>query len=368
MSRARAARRAIANRYGVRVAESEDASEDRTGLSEQGPASQEGRAETAPLTRDNTRIEQSAAAAAPPNPDGTASPAASDQGTTRPTFPPPAGGSGTKAFPAPPPQADAARAQAPHGYHPTSQQPPSAGRPRPENPGAGSGGAGSGGVGSGGKRGAWSSWTGQDRNPSNGSGGGARKITPLGWTVRGLGLVAVAVVSGLLWLAVKPDSAGPPGGSEQPTKYDFALLQQVEGLQGCADVSNGRIKQYLKQHPCQHLTRALYTTKLPDGQQVLSSVTTVLMPDADSAARLNALTTKDKTGNINDLVDDGSIGTERYPKLGDAGYDSAAQGNLVAIGDSAYFGKRSQDGDPQLREVTAEALKKGRPQDKTPAR
>lgn len=353
----------------MRVPESEGASEEMTGPpSQTGPSSEEGRAETAPLKRDNTRIDQSAVGegstgaagsdgSATPEPGATASSSnSSNQGTTRPTFPPPPGGAGTKAFPAPPPgnHAEPVRAQGPYGHQATSQQPPSAGPPGPENRAAAQAAPGS--------------WAGRERNPSNdaGSDGDASKITPLGWTARGLGLLAVAVISGLLWLAVKPDSAEPPGGSEARTKYDFALLQQVEGLQGCADVSNGKIKQYLKQYPCQHLTRALYTTKLPDGQQVLSSVTTVLMPDANSAQRLNALTTKDQTGNINDLVDDGSIGTEHYPKLGDAGYVSAVQGNLVAIGDSAYFGTSSKDGDPQLREVTSDALKKGWPQDKAP--
>lgn len=191
-------------------------------------------------------------------------------------------------------------------------------------------------------------------------------ITPLGWTARGLGLVAVAVVSGLLWLAMKPSSTEPPEAAAPQTKYDFRLLQQVEGLQGCADVSVGKIKKFLKQHPCQHLTRGLYMTTLPDGHQVLSSVTTVLMPDVASAQQLNALTTKDQTGNIKDLVDEGSIGTEKYPRLNDHGYASAVQGNLIAIGDSAYFDNSAKGDDERLRDVTGDVLKKAWPQDKGP--
>src|SRR5690606_26711049 len=52
----------------------------------------------------------------------------------------------------------------------------------------------------------------QDTPPgfAGGSGTGPGKLSPTGWLLRGLGLVAISVVSGLLWLAIKPAPEEPP--------------------------------------------------------------------------------------------------------------------------------------------------------------
>lgn len=184
-----------------------------------------------------------------------------------------------------------------------------------------------------------------------------RRTTPLGWFGRGLALTAVAVVSGALWLAVKPGDQHDDAQNQGPaTKNQFASVMTVNGDQGCAGVSEGKIKKFFAKHPCQHLTRALYTTNLPNGQKVLTSVNTVLMSDPNTAAQLNATATSDNTGNIKDLVDEHAPGTEHYPKLDDSGYASQPQGAMVSIGDSAYFGKNAGEKDSQLAEVTKDAL------------
>ena len=184
-----------------------------------------------------------------------------------------------------------------------------------------------------------------------------RRVSPAGWLGRGLALVAVAVASGALWLAVKPGGQDDSQQAQGPTtKNQFASVMTVNGDQGCAQVSEGKIKKFFAKHPCQHLTRALYTTQLPNGQKVLTSVNTVLMSDPNAAAQLNSTATSDHTGNIKDLVDQRAPGTEHYPKLDDNGYASQTQGAMVAIGDSAYFGEKTSDKDPQLTEITKDAL------------
>lgn len=184
------------------------------------------------------------------------------------------------------------------------------------------------------------------------------RVSAMGWFGRGLALVAVSVASGAVWLAVK--SGGGQDESQQnpgpTTKHQFSSVMTVNGAQGCAQVSEGKIKKFFAKHPCQHLTRALYTTQLPNGQKVLTSVNTVLMADPNVAAQLNATATGDDTGNIKDLVDQRAPGTEHYPKLSDNGYASQPQGAMVAIGDSAYFGQKTSDKDPQLAEITKDAL------------
>ncbi|GAA4619271.1 hypothetical protein [Saccharopolyspora hordei] len=279
--------------------------------------------ETTPLRRDNSRIQQDRA------------PVDSGPGqTTRPVFPPPS-------QPAPPP-GPAQQTSQPGYQHPPVQQssnppvrpvvnPPTSRQPVPEPPPA------------------------------------EKRITPLGWVLRGAVLVAISVVSGLVWLAVKPSPPEEEAAPPPPMKYQFEPLRREEGFRGCQNVSDDAIREFFKNQECDHLTRALYETRLPDGTRVLTSVVTVLMPDAESAQRLDELTTEDDTGNIRDLVDDGSDNTKDLPKLHDKAYASDRQDNLVVIGDSAYFDKKTKEKDPVLLDVTREALKLGWPQEDAPS-
>ncbi|WP_223207967.1 hypothetical protein [Actinopolyspora erythraea] len=202
-------------------------------------------------------------------------------------------------------------------------------------------------------------------------GGGGSPTTPLGWLGRGLVLCAVSVVSGLLWLVFQPSAppdttGGEDAGPQQPrTAYEFTEYLSDEPA-NCADHSTGKIARFFSETPCEHVTRALYTTQLNNGEKVLTSVVTVLMPDAESAESLEKMATRDATGNIEDLVTAGKEVPERYPTLShDYGYDSTHQGRLVVIGESSYFGRSDSD-DGRLKNVTTEALKLGRGQDEQP--
>ncbi|CAM05114.1 hypothetical protein A8924_6277 [Saccharopolyspora erythraea NRRL 2338] len=193
-------------------------------------------------------------------------------------------------------------------------------------------------------------------------------VTPMGWLLRAAGLCAVAVISGLLWIALKPGSEPEPQAQDTAprTKYQFAPVTKEDAFQGCKSISTSRIAQFFARQECDHLTRALYTTTLPDGDKVLTSVVTVLMPTPQSATELDELTTKNNTGNIKDLVEDGRQAEKNFPDLNDHAYASQRQDRLVVIGDSAYIGKKTPAKDPALLEVTRDALQLGRPQDQAP--
>lgn len=193
-------------------------------------------------------------------------------------------------------------------------------------------------------------------------------ITPFGWLLRAGALVAVSVISGAIWLAVtgdgtEPQPTKPPVGPPKG-KYNFVQYSS-EDVASCAEFSTGKIADFFKTHPCEHLTRALYTTTLPTGQKVLTSVVTARMPDAASAAQLNRLTTADGTGNIEDLVTSGREVPDDFPSLkSDYGYHSEQQDRLVVLGESAYF--TSKKDDQQLTGITIDALRFGWPQDSAP--
>ena len=271
--------------------------------------------ETTPLRRDNARIRSDRTPSSPPD-------------ATRPAFGAPGQQGGPQSYPQghPPGPPPGPPQQAPPGYPPTNQQPPAGGF-APSGP--------------------------------------TDRITPVGWLLRGLALFAVSLISGLLWLVLGPggdeDEAAPP--EQPPTKHDFQPVHREEAFQGCKQVSTDRIQEFFGDVECEHLTRALYTTALPGGDRALTSVVTVLMPDEASARNLDELTTRDGTGNIRDLVDDGRSGTEEMPPLGDRAYGSERQGRLVVIGDSAYFDNETPRKDPKLLEITRDALNLGQRQD-----
>ncbi|MER7011159.1 hypothetical protein ABT324_07010 [Saccharopolyspora sp. NPDC000359] len=285
--------------------------------------------ETAPLRRDNSRI-QPDRAPVDPGPGQTTRPvfAPPHQQAPRPAHP----RTNPPAHPQPNPQAYQQAGPPPQQPNPPVRQsanPATSRQPAPEPP------------------------------PSS------RRITPMGWLARGAGLFAISVVSGLIWLAIKPD---PPEPEDPPlaVKYDFKPIRREEGFRGCQNVSDHKIQEFFQDAECEHLTRALYDTTLPDGSRVLTSIVTVLMPDADSARRLDQLLTEDNTGNIRDLVDDGSNDTKDLPELADKAYASGQQDRLVVIGDSAYYDKKTDKGDLALLDVSNEALKLGWPQDQQP--
>jgi hypothetical protein len=148
------------------------------------------------------------------------------------------------------------------------------------------------------------------------------------WTLRALGLIAVAVISGLVWWYIHDDTQ-PTGATSDPTQpaktgqFEFTPAEQVPQPRkdsSCGEHAYGQIKAFLQATPCQQLTRALYTTSAEDGRKVFTNVSVVRMRNADDAAKLRELTDKDGTGNVNDLV------REKLVKLPGLGSLSGGQG------------------------------------------
>lgn len=196
----------------------------------------------------------------------------------------------------------------------------------------------------------------------------SRRSTVLGWGARGLVLVLVAVVSGLVWSAVKPHHpvARTPQGPR--TVYSFTPLGQTEvdaKAGDCKSIATGQVKELFNQVECQHLTRRLFTTTLPGGRPVLASVITVTMPnDSTSAARLQSLAKGHDTGQIYAL----SHGLTPLGSLDDnVAYQTEHNGNIVVIGDAGYYGSQKQPpNDPELSNVSKDAIKLGWPQGTAP--
>ncbi|MCE6993693.1 hypothetical protein LZG04_02555 [Saccharothrix sp. S26] len=158
-----------------------------------------------------------------------------------------------------------------------------------------------------------------------------------GLVLKGLGLLGVAVVSGLVWLVVMPKDT--PTGTPAPTSTpvgEFAFTPSPDVPEplkdsDCAPHAYGQTKTFLTNTPCQQLTRGLYTTTTPDGLTVYTSVSVVRMKTTEDAAKLKDLTTRDGTGNVNDLVKDGAVRVPNLTTLANGGFAARQQDRDVII-------------------------------------
>jgi hypothetical protein len=198
----------------------------------------------------------------------------------------------------------------------------------------------------------------------------------LDWTLRIIGLVAVAVVSGFLWWFLNNEppaddntvSGGGPTSEPPPNagEFEFALAEIDEPIvdESCSDHAYGQIKDFLSETPCEQLIRAIYSTEIEDEQgggtrTVYTSVSVVEMAEESTAEELRELTDTENTGNVSDLIREGEVrvpGLETLSKGG--GYDSSQDGTSVIIVEADYDPAASENGtEDELDNVCGDALR-----------
>jgi hypothetical protein len=183
--------------------------------------------------------------------------------------------------------------------------------------------------------------------------------------LKGLGLLAVAVVSGLVWLVVVPKDKPvetPPPTTPSAGEFEFAKSPQVpEPLRDseCASHAYGQTKEFLTRTPCQQLTRGLFTTTTSDGRTVYTSVSVVRMKTLADASGLKQLTTRDGTGNVNDLVKDGAVQVPGLRTLASGGFAAQQQDRDVIIveSDTVQHGPNEQDHNALMKRISTDAVR-----------
>jgi hypothetical protein len=169
----------------------------------------------------------------------------------------------------------------------------------------------------------------------------AKPNKALQWGLRIAGLVAVAVVSGLIWTYVTgddtstPSTGGDPSGTQQPEgRYQFTAHEDMPSPDkdtDCAKHAYGDIQKFLQDTPCDHLTRQLFVTKV-NGRTIYTSVSVVTMPDEDKADALRDKTDENGSGNVSDVVRDGLVEIDGLDRLSsNDGYASKQTGRDVII-------------------------------------
>ena len=196
-----------------------------------------------------------------------------------------------------------------------------------------------------------------------------RRNDPLVWALRIAGLVAIAVISGLVWAYIRGDDtkdAAPNEGADDTViegKYDFTVLSQLKQPRldsTCAEHSYGKTQEFFEETECDQLTRSVFTTSLEDGRSVYTSVVVVRMPSEQDAVALRELTDGDGTGNVKDLVNEGVVIIEGLEKLNGGGYKSTQIGAEVVIVESDFAPDVEDDDDePALDTLCEDGLRLG---------
>jgi hypothetical protein len=208
------------------------------------------------------------------------------------------------------------------------------------------------------------------RRPGQQRGLGADRSKLVDYTLKGLGLLGVALVSGFLWFLIRNDPAqstsqASPPQTTQNGVYTFQAFHGATVVTDCAAHATEQVKAYLSAHPCVSLTRSLYTASMTDGQKVVTSVAVVQMGNSAAANALRRISDGNGTGHVTDLVEDGVVIPNGPTELQDAGYFSTAKGSRLIVVMTEYVDNgldspgNLKTNDTALKAVSADAANQG---------
>ena len=132
-------------------------------------------------------------------------------------------------------------------------------------------------------------------------------------------------------------------------------VQAVNLTDTCAGHAYGEVADFLATTNCTGLSRALYSANV-GGEAVVVSVVRVQMPDATSARDLRALTDRNGSGNVSDLLREGVRYTGSPAELSGAEYASALSGPTVTIVEAAWADEDAEEGATEIDRVAGDAL------------
>lgn len=152
-------------------------------------------------------------------------------------------------------------------------------------------------------------------------------------------------------------SASPSSSPTGPAAADW-VLRASDDQTNCVAHSYGQVQVFFTRTPCSSVRRSLFSTE-QDGRGVVVAASTVLFDSPTQAADYLRLVTADGTGNINDLLREGT----RYPgspsKLPVAAFASRQDGLRVLVAEAAFVEGRSDNQDAGLRAAARRAVDAG---------
>jgi hypothetical protein len=155
--------------------------------------------------------------------------------------------------------------------------------------------------------------------------------------------------------APQPQETGPTVGAVQVVAGSEFRLEAVQVDETCAGHAYGDTAAFFAQLDCTGLSRALYSAQV-DGAAVVIAVARVQMPDTGAARELQALTDRNGSGNVSDLLREGVRYTGSPDELSGAEYASAVSGPAVTIVESAWVEEDAAGGSSTVDAVADAGL------------
>lgn len=175
--------------------------------------------------------------------------------------------------------------------------------------------------------------------------------------------VSVAVFLGLLAFhpksealkraqAVSAPSPVPPPSSTVPDGW----VQQVTDDQvDCAAHAYGQVQSFFAETGCSNVHRVLATTN-QGGRPVVVASSVVTFASEATAEQYLTLVTSDGTGNVSDLLRDGSGFTGGPKTLPEAAFAARRDGTRVPVAEAAFTDGDSDSKDSSLKLLAEQAL------------
>lgn len=135
-------------------------------------------------------------------------------------------------------------------------------------------------------------------------------------------------------------------------------LRAADDQANCAAHSYGQVQVFFARTPCAAVHRSLFSTSRA-GRPVVVAASTVRFASSGQAAEYLRLVTSDGTGNVDDLLREGS----RYPgspsKLPPAAFASRQDGDRVLVAEAAFAEGPSDSSDATLQALARQAVDAG---------
>jgi hypothetical protein len=155
--------------------------------------------------------------------------------------------------------------------------------------------------------------------------------------------------------AAQPTATGPQEGDVQTVGGVRFTVEAVQADETCVGHAYGDTAEFLDADDCAALSRALYSADV-DGEPVVVSVVRVQMPDNGIARELQALTDRNGSGNVNDLLREGVRYTGSPAELSGAEYASAVSGPIVTIVESAWVDEDAEGSSADIDHIATSGL------------
>jgi hypothetical protein len=193
----------------------------------------------------------------------------------------------------------------------------------------------------------------------------------IGVIVGGWLIVSLLVLAGLVLFkgsksteaktSTTPSASVTDSASSQApaqTLPDGWIQQAADDQTNCSAHAYGKIKDFLKATRCTSVHRYLATTN-QGGRMVIVAASTVTFANATQARRYLDIVTSDGTGNINDLLREGTTVPGVGDQLPPAAFASKQDGARVFVAEAAYTDGHSDNSNANLKSLAQKAVDSG---------